>query len=153
MSDNMMTFLHKNKAVGHRGFTLVELLVVSAIIGVLATMVVPSYRYFVLKTQITRAKAEIRSMEKDISAYTLEKGGLPTALTDLGRGVLLDPWKRPYEYSLVPVRMSATPLNTDFDLYSKGPDGASAVLLSDPTSLDDIVRASDGGYVGTAADF
>lgn len=148
-----MTSLHSTNASGQRGFTLIELLIVTAIIGVLATLVVPSYRFFVTRTQIARVKTEIRVMEKDISAYVLEKGGLPAALTDLGRGVLLDPWKHPYQYSPVPVRLSATPLNTDFDLYSMGPDGASAPLLSDPTSLDDIVRASDGGFVGTASDY
>ena len=42
------------------------------------------------------------------------------------------------------------PLNSDFDLYSMGPDGASQPPLAAPVSHDDIIRASDGAYVGSA---
>jgi general secretion pathway protein G len=45
------------------------------------------------------------------------------------------------------------PLNTDFDLYSMGRNRESADLLSTPKSYDDIIRASDGGFVGLASDF
>lgn len=45
------------------------------------------------------------------------------------------------------------PLNTDFDLYSMGKNRESADLLSTPKSYDDIVRASDGMFVGLASDF
>ena len=45
------------------------------------------------------------------------------------------------------------PLNTDFDLYSKGPDGASQKPLNAEASRDDIVRANNGAYVGKAEDY
>ena len=43
------------------------------------------------------------------------------------------------------------PLNSDFDLYSMGPDGESQPALTAKASWDDIIRASDGGFVGRAS--
>lgn len=45
------------------------------------------------------------------------------------------------------------PLNTDYDLYSRGPDGQSVSPLTAAKSKDDIIRANNGGYVGTAEDY
>ena len=45
------------------------------------------------------------------------------------------------------------PINTDYDLYSKGPDGASSPPLTARAGQDDIVRANDGAYIGVAADY
>ena len=48
---------------------------------------------------------------------------------------------------------SLVPINTDFDLYSMGPDGRSSPPLTAKASRDDIVRANDGAFVGVAADY
>jgi general secretion pathway protein G len=45
------------------------------------------------------------------------------------------------------------PINSDYDLYSMGPDGQSVAPLTAAPSQDDIVRASNGAYFGLAADF
>lgn len=45
------------------------------------------------------------------------------------------------------------PLNTDFDLYSRGKDRLSTDALSTPNSHDDILRANDGAFVGLASHF
>jgi general secretion pathway protein G len=45
------------------------------------------------------------------------------------------------------------PLNTDFDLYSLGPDGMSALSLPAAPSRDDIVRAANGAYIGVASNY
>jgi general secretion pathway protein G len=45
------------------------------------------------------------------------------------------------------------PINSDYDLYSMGPDGASTPPLTAKASHDDIIRASDGAYVGVAENF
>ena len=58
---------------------------------------------------------------------------------------------------LEPARMltdgNSAPLNTDFDLYSLGPDGVSALALPAEASRDDVVRARNGSYIGPAANF
>jgi general secretion pathway protein G len=44
-------------------------------------------------------------------------------------------------------------LNTDFDVYSKGADGAGTLAGGDPGNKDDIVRANDGTFVGMREEF
>jgi len=39
-------------------------------------------------------------------------------------------------------------LNRDFDIYSKGVDGAGSPTGGDPGNKDDIVRSNDGAFVG-----
>lgn len=45
------------------------------------------------------------------------------------------------------------PLNTDYDLFSLGPDTRTAVSLGENAGLDDVIRANDGGFFGTASDY
>ena len=45
------------------------------------------------------------------------------------------------------------PINSDFDLYSMGPDGKSATPLTSKNSYDDIIRGSDGAYFGVASGY
>jgi len=42
------------------------------------------------------------------------------------------------------------PINSDYDLYSMGSDGESKPALQNPVSRDDVIRASDGAYIGLA---
>jgi general secretion pathway protein G len=99
-----------------RGFTLLELLVVVAIIGVLAGYVGPRYFSQIGKSEVNAAKAQIDALEKALDQYRLDTGGYPN--TELGLNALLarpnnepkwagpylkkalppDPWGRPYVY-------------------------------------------------------
>jgi general secretion pathway protein G len=45
------------------------------------------------------------------------------------------------------------PINSEYDLYSRGPDGHTDMNLRTETARDDIVRARDGNFVGSAVDF
>ena len=45
------------------------------------------------------------------------------------------------------------PINSDYDLYSMGADGASVEPLISAQSHDDIVRAANGTFVGLAENF
>lgn len=45
------------------------------------------------------------------------------------------------------------PINSDYDLYSKGRDGQSVAPLTAQQSHDDVIRANDGAFVGLAVDF
>ena len=136
---------------GRGGFTLVELLITIAIIGILATIALPAYNYILLAAKKSRAEADIRTIDKDIEAYYIDKGTYPPDLNALGR-TYIDPWGRSYGYKF-PSEMLAeddfTKLNPlDYDIFSAGPDGVCNANGSDSSSADDIIRSGDGAYVG-----
>jgi general secretion pathway protein G len=45
------------------------------------------------------------------------------------------------------------PINSDYDLYSVGPDGDSSPQLVSKKGRDDIVRANDGEFIGLASEY
>jgi general secretion pathway protein G len=107
----------------HRGFTLLELLVVIVIIGLLAGYVAPRYFSQVGKSEIQVAKAQIDALEKALDQYRLDKRHYPTTEEGLAavgpylkKAVPNDPWGRPYVYR--------TPgAKGEFELFSYGRDG------------------------------
>src|SRR5574337_1270227 len=145
-----------------RGFTLVELLIVLAIVITIAAIAVPSLMSAIDAARIARAVGDIRALQSEIAMYEILNGKLPDSLNDIGRGNFLDPWGTPYQYlnianakGLGQARKDRflVPLNSDYDLYSMGKDGKSVPPITAKVSQDDIIRASDGAYVGLASQF
>ena len=143
------------------GFTLVELLVVVAMLGTLSGIGIPAYSRYIDKARITKAIAEITMLQNEIRLYELGERTLPNSLADIGWGNLLDPYGRPYQYLTfsgpgVGGRRKDqwdNPLNDDYDLYSTGKDGKSAQHLHNKKSHDDIIRAREGRFIGLASEF
>lgn len=143
------------------GFTLIEVMIVAVIMGVLAALAIPNFARVRERAQIARAIGDIKALGMDLTEYQFENGAFPATLADIGRAGVLDPWGNAYRY----VRVSGSnrgalrkdrflvPINSDFDLYSMGPDGATSPALTAATAKDDIVRANDGGFVGVAENY
>lgn len=145
-----------------RGFTLIELMIVTVIVGILAALAIPNYARVRERALVARAVGDVRALQFDIQDYQLRNGGaLPNTLADIGRGSFPDPWGRAYQYLPIAGKGKGgfrkdrflVPINSDYDLYSMGADGASQGPLSARASQDDIIRANDGGFVGLAKDF
>lgn len=146
------------------GFTLVETGIVLMIIVLVLSIAVPSYRGYIERARVVEGIAGLGEMSRRIKRFEVAKGRLPDDLGEPGvdYGGKLDPWGRPYEYvNLLTAKGNGQarqdkklkPLNSDFDLYSVGPDGVTAASLSNSKSRDDLVRARDGGFIGTAEEF
>jgi general secretion pathway protein G len=154
------------------GSTLSEVLLSIAscvILGAVFIAAIASYRDSLEKARNATAMADVRTLDREIGAYFLATGKLPNTLAELGRDRLTDPWGNTYEYLNISVNGNRgqggeqgsqprrerflVPLNSNYDLYSKGKDGKSLPPLTAEQSWDDIVRANDGGYVGLVSDF
>jgi general secretion pathway protein G len=150
------------------GFTLIELLVVIILVAILALLSLSTFTNLKTNAKNGRCKAEIRTIEKSILASFTDKGRLPNAMTvaEIGPDAdLKDPWGHSYVYYNIAsslgtpyVDFNTEDLNTDFDLYSMGQDGATAAspsLVNDPSnaaSFDDIIRCNDGTTVEIGRD-
>ncbi len=116
------------------GFTLLELLVVVAIIALLAAYVGPKYFSQVGKSEQSVAKSQVGSFSRALGAYRLDVGNFPSTEEGLNallvkpptatkwngpyleNAVPMDPWGAPYEYR------SPGANGEDFDIASYGKD-------------------------------
>lgn len=159
----------------NHGFTLVELIIVCAVLVILTSLVIPTFQELSNKAKISKAKAEIRVIEKAISAYVIDNNRLPGQLSEIGAEAnILDPWKHHYYYYNIgnnsgngpPPRYTSWKLDpnlnddNDYDLYSMGADGATdgSHAIPDPTLTtnacsDDIIRTDNGSTVELASDY
>lgn len=239
--------LSKRNPAEH-GFTLLELMIVAAILAIVASIGVPQYRSALLAARVQKAKQELVTIAQAIDSYRGRSGGLPLTLANVGYGGRRDPWGSPYCYlnyadgtgdglewavaaglvapsalrsvgGAAPAPAPAPrgglgggggfqiapelqrvdvasltarelpiaereelvasfaeqgetelytgvtsevvrrrdrymfPLNTDYDLFSLGANRATAVSVGQAVSLDDVIRANDGGFFGKASDY
>lgn len=145
------------------GWTVIELMIAVGIIGLLTAIAFPLYRRSTEKARIQEAITEIRTIESAIDQFRHEFARVPPSIDGLLDPMPVDPWGNPYRYLPIEGTDPSTrgdqrkdknlnPLNTDYDLYSEGADGRSAGPLTAKDSLDDVVRARDGAFVGLARD-
>jgi general secretion pathway protein G len=145
-----------------RGFTIIEVMLVVALVGILAAIALPAYQSHRERVRVAEAVIDIKSMDVRLQQYRLDQGSFPEDLSAIRMLGHKDPWGNPYQYTNVEdakgkgqarKNKNLVPINTDFDLYSMGPDGASVSPLTAKASRDDIVRANNGRFVGTAAEY
>jgi type II secretion system protein G len=74
----------KRQVIGtQRGVTLIELIIVAAIIGILAAIVIPLYSNFQARARLAKAQADARALASAVGMYSSHMGTLPTTLTQL----------------------------------------------------------------------
>lgn len=71
-----------------KGFTLIELMIVVAIIGILAAIAIPAYQDYTIRSQATEGLSLASSVKAAVAEYYADKGTWPTALIGTNAGQL-----------------------------------------------------------------
>lgn len=143
-----------------RGMALVEFVYAIGVVAVIASVSVSGVNAYENRARAARAVGDIGTISVQLYRWQSNTRKFPETLAEAGLSGFVDPWGNPYRYVNVATAKSgdvrrdrsSRPLNSDFDLYSMGPDGGTGPRLEDGKAQDDIVRANDGRFIGAAED-
>jgi general secretion pathway protein G len=149
---------------GQAAFTLTEMLAALAIAALLLGVAIPSYTAVIHRQRVAAAVTDLAKLSLHIASYRGAHFSVPPSLADIGAADWRDPWGNPYQYLSFEADIPGIkgkirkdhnlhPINSEFDLYSMGPDGASRAPLTAKASRDDVIFARDGNFIGPAEKF
>jgi general secretion pathway protein G len=144
-----------------KGITLMEIMIGLAIVLVLAGIAVPTYLKQKEDINFKKTVMDIQNIAQTLDVIYYAQKTYPASLADAGLDKLKDPWGNPYDYWPITGAVDQKtrkdhnmhPINTDFDLYSKGKDGKTNYPLTAADSRDDIVRGRNGAFIGLASNY
>jgi general secretion pathway protein G len=127
----------KRKREKKEGFTLIEVLLVVAILGILAAVALPRLTGRMEQSQISTARSTLSSIGSALNLYELDMGRYPSSLQDLitqpssaanwqgpylQKGMPKDPWGNLFIY-----QFPGTHNTHGYDLSSSGPEGGETI--------------------------
>lgn len=140
---------------------MIELLIALAIIGILLSFATYLTQEHQERLKNVQAISDVRLLSDEVQIFRVASDRMPTSISELPDGGKLDPWGHAYQFLDIEgnpgssaIRTSGgTALNTDFDLYSMGKDGATSASLGASNSQDDLVRGRNGKYIGLGKEY
>lgn len=131
----------------NKGFTLVELIIVLAVIAIILGVVIPAIRGMQEEANLTRSEQELHTLETAVMSYFRHSGAFPAGITaDLTgaspkiiENVLVDPFvtdaaNATYGY----VTGNDAEFGDYFILYTQGPDRTPATAWNEATNQVDV---------------
>lgn len=135
-----------------------------AIAGVLVSLAIPAYSGYIDRRNYSKAFADVVDISQKVDSFYAINRRFPADLAEIGLDTFMDPWGNAYAYlniknadpdiKIHPRRdKKLKPVNSDYDVFCKGKDGFSTRDFSSSISVDDVVRASNGRYIGLAGEY
>ena len=115
------------------GFTLIEVLLVVAILGILAGVVVVNFSGKQKKAQINACRASIQAICTAVDMYEVDTGRLPPSLNALVSNDGSPNWNGPYVRGGLPIDPWGNEFGfsargeSDYEVYSNGPEGGEKI--------------------------
>ena len=153
--------LYRGRYSCSRFFTLVEILLVIAVFTILFVISFKGLVESVRRTKNLRAFIELKQIQQMINLYYEDYRDYPPDLLTVELRNMKDPWGTLYQYQNYDLISNGArrkdrninPLNSAYDLWSNGKDQKTNKQINAFYARDDIIMASDGGFIGLASDY
>jgi type IV pilus assembly protein PilA len=134
----------KNMKTNQQGFTLIELMIVVAIIGILAAVAIPAYQDYTVRAKVTEVLSVAAAAKTSISEYYSSIGNMPTGATTAG--VNTNPLQSTYISAVAFTRGGVTVADVTYTLTNLNADiNATTIEFEGTGSTNGITWTCSGG--------